>query len=478
MERKLSYYTFYYFMSLVLMRGGGILSKILLARSITPYEYGLITLFVLALPGMFQTITTFCFYDILGHATEGKKYLGFALQYGIFATAVITIIFYIFHVSIFTFLNIPQNYWEILSIIFVIALLSVTLGGVMIGYLRGLRNHSLAATVSTAPSVLRLLFLFFALYLFGIDDFSIIIILFTLPLVFVLVPIIVIKFREISLSLQTVSLPGREMFLFGFSFFILSIWSGLSQQITSVVISHDLGVVWQGYYDVSLSVVAIITFFSSSIYLVSAPETTIKSGISDILRRKGGLGDIGRLLFSLSLLFVVIIYFYANPLISLFFTANYANAADYLYILAIGYAVLFVQQFIGFLSISSDRKGVFRLSLVTVASILMFPVFSHFMIIYFGFTGAYLASTLFILVYTLVTILLFKDRTPLFVLLKKADRLLVVVLGTTVALYILQFSMIPGIIMAVAVFGILAIATGYIDTDLIKGMLAINRKKT
>ena len=81
MEKKLSYYTFYYFMSLVLMRGGGILAKILLARSITPYEYGLITLFVIALPGMFQNITTFCFYDVLGHATEGKKYLGFALKY-------------------------------------------------------------------------------------------------------------------------------------------------------------------------------------------------------------------------------------------------------------------------------------------------------------------------------------------------------------------------------------------------------------
>jgi len=478
MEKKLSYYTFYYFMSLVLMRGGGILAKILLARSITPYEYGLITLFVIALPGMFQNITTFCFYDVLGHATEGKKYLGVALKYGTLATAGITILFFIFHATVFTFLNVSPDYWEILSIIFVVALLSVTLSGVIIGYLRGARKHSMAAAVSTAPSILRLLFLFFALFLFGITDFSLLIILFTLPLVFVLVPVIMARFREISLSLRMVSLPTREMFLFGFSFFILSIWSGLSQQITSVVISHDLGVVWQGYYDVSLSLAAVITFFSSSIYLISAPETTIKSGISDILRRKGGLGDIGRFLFSLSLLFVIIIYFYAHPLISLFFTANYSHAADYLYILAIGYAVLFVQQFIGFLNISSDRKGVFRLSLVTVASILMFPVFSHFMIMYFGFPGAYLASTFFILVYTLVTVLLIKDRTPLFVLLKKFDRLLLALLGTAVALYVVDFSLIPGIITAMVVFGILIIVSGYIDKDLIKDMLAINRKKT
>ncbi len=265
--------------------------------------------------------------------------------------------------------------------------------------------------------------------------------------------------------------------MFGFSFFILSIWSGLSQQITSVVISHDLGIVWQGYYDVSLSLAAVITFFSSAIYLVSAPETTLKNGISDILQRKGGLGDVGRLFFSLSLLFVIIIYFYAHPLISLFFTSNYAHAADYLYILAIGYAILFVQQFIGFLNIATDRTGVFRLSLVTVASILMFPVFSHFMIGYFQFPGAYLASTIFILIYTLVTIILIKDRTPLFLLMKKFDRLILTVVGTVLILYALQFSLIPGLIIAVVLFMVLVIASGYIDKDLVMDMLSITRKK-
>ncbi len=209
MEKKLSYYTFYYFMSLVLMRGGGILAKILLARSITPYEYGLITLFVIALPGMFQNITTFCFYDVLGHATEGKKYLGFALKYGTFASVILAIIFFVFRTSIFSFLNIAQIYWGILSVIFFVALLSVTLSGVIIGYLRGSRNHSLAATVSAAPSILRLVFLVFALSLFGIDDFSILIILFTLPLLFVLIPIIMIKFRDVRIALQTVMLPTR-----------------------------------------------------------------------------------------------------------------------------------------------------------------------------------------------------------------------------------------------------------------------------
>ena len=73
MEKKLSYYTFYYFMSLVLMRGGGILAKILLARSITPYEYGLITLFVIALPGNVPEYHDILFLRCPWACDRGKK---------------------------------------------------------------------------------------------------------------------------------------------------------------------------------------------------------------------------------------------------------------------------------------------------------------------------------------------------------------------------------------------------------------------
>lgn len=478
MEKNLSFYTFYYFLSLVLMRGGGILAKIFLARSITPYEYGLITLFVIALPGLLQNLTSFCCYDILGHASEGKKYLGFSLNYGILATTFLGIIFYVFHESFFQFLNIPAEYWGILSVILFITLFCVTISGVIVGYLRGARNHFLAATVSAAPSILRVIFIFFAIYLFGIDNFSFIIILFAIPVLFTLLPIIIIKFREIGQSITMISIPDREILLFGFSFFILAIWVGLSQQITSVVISHDLGVVWQGYYDVSLSIATVITFFSSAIYLISAPETTAKTDVSDILHKKGGFGDIGRLFFALSLLWVIVIFFYSHQLISLIFTSNYLNAADFLYILAIGYAVLFVQQYISFLSISSDRNGISRLVLVTVASILVFPLFSHEMIQYFQFPGAYLASTLFIFGYTLVTILLIKDRTPLFLLGKKVDRLILSILGTCLLLYVMHFSLIPGIIIAGIVYTALILISGYLDKEMVMGLISIHKKQT
>jgi len=151
MDRNLTFYTLFYLISLIAMRVCGIFAKILLARSITPYEYGLITLIILTIPNFMQFITNFCFYDILGHATDGKKYLGFSLIYGIISTIILALIFYMCHAPIFTFLNIPQDYWWIFYIIIFTVLFSVTIRGVITGYLRGIRKHTYAASLSAEP---------------------------------------------------------------------------------------------------------------------------------------------------------------------------------------------------------------------------------------------------------------------------------------------------------------------------------------
>lgn len=478
MERNLTFYTFFYLISLVLMRICGILAKILMARSITPYEYGLLTLIVLTLPGAMQLVTNFCFFDILGHATEGKKYLGFSLIYGTITTVLLAIIFFVFQQSIFTFLNIPHNYWNISYVIIFIVLFVVTIRGVLIGYLRGIRKHSIAAIFSADPAIFRVVFIVFAVYVFGIDNFYALVILFVLPLLITLVPVIIFKFRAISLSLKSTFIPNSKMIMFGFSFFILSLWMGLTQNINSVVISHDLGVIWQGYWDVSLSTVAVITFFSSAIYLVSAPETTAHNNRPEMLSKRGGFGDIGKILFSMCLLCVLIIYFYSYQIITLLFTEKYAIASDYLIILAIGYAVLFIQQYCAFLTISAERgKGLSRLSLVTLASLVIFPFFTHFMILYFKFMGAYLATTFFIIFYTLATIVLIKDRTPLVLLFKKIDRLVVSFIGTFLVIYYLHIPVIPGILTLLVLFILLIFSLGYVDKNIVWDMIQIKRKK-
>jgi O-antigen/teichoic acid export membrane protein len=479
MERKLSFYTFFYLGSLVFMRGCGILAKVLMARSITPYEYGLITLFVIALPGTMQFITNFCFEDILGHATEGKKYFSFTLIYGTLSTVLIAMLILLFPAPFFTFLNVPEGSWTFLSLVFVGVLFAVTISGFFFGILRGKRDHTLAAAFSAAPSILRVVFIVLAIYVLGVSDFSFIVVIFALPAIVVLVPVIIIKRKTIESSLQKIVVPKKGIMVFGFSFFILSMWLPLSQHINSVIITHDLGVIWQGYFDISLSMVAVITFFSSAVYMIAAPETTVNDkSRSDIFSKRGGFGDVGKSLLSMCLLCIIILYFYSHQLTTLLFSQDYSVAGDYLIILAIGYTLLFIQQFIAFLSVSAESEnGLSKLSIVTIASIIIFPFFTHFMILYYGFMGVYMATTIFILFYTLATIVLIKDRSPLFLLLSRIDRLILVAVVVFLMTYALNLSYIPGILAATILFMALIIAIGYIDKDFLLGMINFNRNK-
>jgi O-antigen/teichoic acid export membrane protein len=471
MKKSLSFYALYYLLSLVLIRVCGILARILMARSITPYEYGLITLIVLTLPGFLQIITNFCFFDMLGHATEGKKYFGFTLIYGTVTTAVITLVVFLFREPIFSFLNIPSDFWLLYVLVFIGTLFTVTIIADISSMLRGMRNHTLNVSFSLAPNILRVAFIFLAIYIFGITNFNQNLIIFALPPFIVLIGVLIVKRKAILSSLQSISIPTKEMMIFGFSFFILNAWLSLSQHINSIVISHDLGVIWQGYFDISLSIVAVISFLSTAIYLVAAPETTAEANNSEILHRKGGFGDIGRLLFSMCILCVLIIYFYSHQIVTLLFSSRYSIAGDYLIILAIGYTVLFIQQYCAFLTISSEGDRVSKLMVLTVVSIMAFPFITHFMILNFQFMGAYLATTLLIIIYTAFSLLFIKDTRPLKLLVFKLDRLVFSLAGTFLILYFLQLSLFAGLFVSTVSFFIFIVILGYVDKNIITEVL-------
>jgi O-antigen/teichoic acid export membrane protein len=473
MERNLTWHTFYFVGSLILTRVCGILAKIFMARTISPYEYGLITLIVLVLPGIMQNITNFCFMDILGHATEGKKYFSFALVYGVGSTGIIAILFLLFPEPILKFLNIPLELSTLFSIVFISVLFAVTIISAVYGILRGKRDYNLASTFSAAPSVLRLLFIIAAVIVFKITDFDLLLILFALPAIIVIFPVLVAKRKTIFTSLKSVNIPSAEMISFGFSFFLLSIWLSLCTSIISVVISHDLGIIWQGYFDVSQSMVMIITFFSSAIYMISAPETTVETDRNEILMKPGGLGDIGKILFSMCLLCVIIIYFYSHQLVSFLFSEKYSVSGDYLIILAIGYTVIFLQQYCAYLTISVKKEsGLSRLSLVTIISLLIFPVCAHFTVLALGFMGAYLITTVFIVCYTLSTMVLITDQAPLKLLISKIDRLVFSVVITFLVVDFLQLSLIPGVLTCLVLFIMMIFFFGYIDKQIVFDNLA------
>ena len=77
-----------------------------------------------------------------------------------------------------------------------------------------------------------------------------------------------------------------------------------------------------------------------------------------------------------------------------------------------------------------------------------------------------------------MTILLIKDRTPLFLLLKKFDRLLLAVTGTAVFLYLITVLIDSGdYYRRLWYLRFLILASGYIDKDLIMDLLSIDQKK-
>ena len=109
MKRNLSLYTLFFISAMVFMKFSGLLSKLVLARTITPYEYGIITLLVISVPGLLQLLTNFCLFEIISHSTKGKKYFGFSVIYGLISSFIVLSLIYVFHEEIFVFLNLPLS---------------------------------------------------------------------------------------------------------------------------------------------------------------------------------------------------------------------------------------------------------------------------------------------------------------------------------------------------------------------------------
>lgn len=477
MDRNLSFYALFYVGSLFLLRFCGVIAKIVLARAITPFEYGIIMIVVISLPSLFQIGTNFCFFDVLGHAGEGRKYFGFSLIYGIITTGIVGVFLYVFHVQICEFLNIPVEMCLFLFFILVVVLLSVTLNVDIMGVLWGRKNHSLTAVITSAPGVLRLVLVLLVVAVLGISDFNIIIISFALPPVLILFGVFMVRGRTIIHDIRSFHIPSRKIMVFGFSVYVIGMWISLCQNLNKIVISHDLGLEFQAFFDVSLTLAQITTFFSSALYMVSIPESTGTDDKTLLLNRSGGLGEIGRLLLAMTMFCVIILYFYAKDLTVLLFSVDYAPAGEYVFIIALGYVFIFIQQFIAYVNVSFHEKSTKPFVLVSAVSILVFPLISHIMIIYFGFLGPYLAFFVMLVLYCISTIYFSQDIEPLNVLFRRVEYLIISFMLVFVLLFIGRFSMIQGIIISSVLYGFLIFITGYLNVSLIWDAIGRTKKQ-
>ena len=478
MKKNISFYTLLFISSLVFMKLSGLLSKLILARTITPYEYGIITLLVISLPGLLQLFTNFCIFEIISHPKEGKKYLGFSIIYGLLSSFLVLVFLYFFHEEIFNFLNLPLDSWFFYWVILSIVIVPVTLVGNFIGLFRGLRDYSTASILSLAPPILRLLLILLAVYVLSIFDFNKILFIFAIPALIVLVLIFAYKFWPIvNLLRKSTTVPSKKILLFGFSIYLVGIFSSLMQHLNKIIISHDLGILWQGYYDVSLSVVSLVSFFSVAMYFISIPEATSKENKKDFFK-KGEFGDVVKVLFSLVIFSTLLLCFYPSFIIEFLFSSDYLKAADYIAILAVGYIFLFIQQFLAYMHISFNKnsRDLKSLMYITLIFIILSPIFTHLFIEFFGFLGAYVSTTLFLFLYTLVTIFFTKDLFSLKFLFNKIEGLILAILTTSFFLVYIKPSFMFGFIISAGIYFTLIFMLGYINKELISSILSLKQK--
>jgi hypothetical protein len=140
------------------------------------------------------------------------------------------------------------------------------------------------------------------------------------------------------------------------------------------------------------------------------------------------------------------------------------------FILAIGYIFLFVQQFLAHLNISFSHgvRDYKLFIIITLICLVISPFITYFFIRLFGFLGAYLSSTLSLFIYTVATIIYSNDRSPLFTLLR--NRLIIASLITFFLLYFLKLSLLYGLLASTCIYVLLIFSLGYVSKELFLGL--------
>jgi O-antigen/teichoic acid export membrane protein len=478
MKKTLTFFSVLFILFLLIQRGSGVITKMILANSITSYEYAVITLVAITIPAFFQMATTLNFYQVLSHSQEGKDLFGFFCLASMVLFLVISFILLIFSPQFYEFLNIPAEYWELYTFAILFTLFSLTFLTDILGLFTGMKEYSIPGIVLAIPSLARL-GLITILILVGYTSLETIILVFALVqflpfLLFALVP----KYRFVFGMMNKISLPSWKMMAFGASIFIVTSVPVMGQYLMRIAISHQLGVIWQGYFDVSLTVTSLLIFSISTMGFLSLPEST--TGDTSRMTESGGMVDVARALLALTLFAGIVLSFYAHEIVVLLFSIEYAPAADYVPILVLAFFFLYLQIFLVSLNMASatSRSHYLWPTIISLVALPFFFFLGEWSISFFealrhdnGFIGAYLAYTLVTSFLTIALVLASHDRTPCRFLLSKVERLII---PSVVAMGVLILAgPVPtvGIILAAVLFAVLVHLFGYVNLTFVLDML-------
>jgi len=483
MKKTLTYYSIFFMFFMIVQRGSGFLTKIIMANTISVYEYGVLTLVALTIPGMFQLVTNLNFFQILSHSEEGKEYFRFTLIASMALTIASSILLYIFCNSFFGYMNLPPEQSGFFYLVIVFSMFSVALVVDIQGLFTGLKQYTLPSIFMALPSVMRLLFTAI-IVLLGITSLELLLIAFTVANLIPLVTIALSHDARSELSrANSFKIPSKTIILFGVALFCISYFNLIGQYLIKLVISHNLGIIWQGYYDVSLTIAGILIFSLGTMKFLTIPEAT--NSDKNSIYRKGGLADINRVLFTFTILLSIILIIYSHFIVVTIFSVDFAVSADYLYILVIGEAFVFIQMMVAHINIaqSDQRSDYLRLTLIPLCILPLFFFLTEYLIVFFsgagfgnGFIGAYVSYTILMILFTVITLFVSKDRAPIKTLLNGSERLVLSSILTIIVIYLIQPGPVPGILLLSGIFSVLVFLTGYLDKKIVIDLVIPHKK--
>lgn len=474
MKKNLTFYSILFIAFFFLQRGSGLITKLILANTVTPYEYGLITLVALSLPTFFQILMYLNFSCILSHATEGRNYFGFAILSSFIIGIIISVFLFIYQNNFFEFLNIPTDnrwlfYWTLIISMFSLGIITD-----FYGLLTGLRLYSLPGLISAIPSVIRLGFVLLLLILNKLS-FETIILFFAISNTIPLIYLIFSRNRQQYLPyIKSFNIPTKKMLAFGTALFIVGTYSTIGMLLIKVVVSHKLGIIWQGYFDISMTLVSVAIFLLGTMNFISVPEATNSDRTK--IHKNSELSDVSRALFSQMFILLIIMYFYSEFIVGILFPDKYIYAAQYCYILVIAYIFLYVQNYLANLNISFAKTPKEYLIQAALPLLLLpfFFILTEKSITFLeslnygnGFVGAYLSYCIVIITLTLFTIICSKDLKYLSTFIYKSEKLIFSFALTFSLILLTSLPALIGIPASFILFNCFLFYFGYLDKTLI-----------
>ncbi|AKG92422.1 Polysaccharide biosynthesis protein [Geoglobus ahangari] len=465
MRRNLAFYSLLVMFITVLMKISGLLSKIVITKYLSPLEYGILTFVTISLPLMFQFVTNLSFFNLLSHSKKGKHYFKFSLFYVILSCAVIIALFYIFLDKILTMFEISPDYAQITFLTFSLLLFPMSVSVVLMGLFRGLRKYSVATITSSLPTFLK--FVFIAILAVTLQKLTLnLTILATVISTWVaLLAIVAYEWQTIKSSIHTkYFLPKLDMFLFSLSIFTVGSYGTLLQIIGRLIIAYDIDVTYQGYLDISITLMTLLSIPMIALSFLTIPEATSANTKEELLT--GEINDVARLLLSILVFLVIIVSIYPHELIMFLFSSKYSPAAEYVVFLAVGSIFMFIQQFIAYVEISFyETLSEYRPFVIfTIACLVLFLATTHILVILFGFIGVYVSNLLFKVVYFAGSLKVSSKKTAK-IFLTKIERLTISTVATISFLLVTKgtLNFIFEIAIAAIIFTLLVVKTKYFD---------------